>query len=101
MVHPLGRDVFGCDLAAKTVHGADTAAVVPSALAGCAGGPLVSVLSSVIDAWLGVPLVLGRITLLSSRHAAPVGRHRGACLDALPRSGVPVPASVDVPWRDT
>jgi ABC-type dipeptide/oligopeptide/nickel transport system permease subunit len=78
--HPFGFDVFGCDLLAKTVHGARTSlvlavtvvllcgllGVVLGTAAGYAGGLLDGVVSRVTDVWSGIPLVLGGVVLLSS-----------------------------------
>jgi ABC-type dipeptide/oligopeptide/nickel transport system permease subunit len=78
--HPLGFDVFGCDLAAKVVYGARTslglalavvaiaglAALVLGTLAGWAGGLVDGLVSRVTDVWSGIPLVLGGVILLSS-----------------------------------
>ncbi|MBM7804304.1 ABC-type dipeptide/oligopeptide/nickel transport system permease subunit [Geodermatophilus bullaregiensis] len=78
--HPLGFDLFGCDLAAKVVYGARTslllavavvtvaglAALVLGTLAGYAGGLVDGVVSRVTDVWSGIPLVLGGVILLSS-----------------------------------
>ncbi len=78
--HPFGYDVFGCDLLAKTAHGARTslllavavvalaglAAVVLGTAAAYAGGLLDVVVSRVTDVWSGIPLVLGGVILLSS-----------------------------------
>jgi ABC-type dipeptide/oligopeptide/nickel transport system permease subunit len=78
--HPFGFDVFGCDLAAKTVYGARTSlllalsvvaltgllAVVLGTLAGYAGGLLDGLVSRVTDVWSGIPLVLGGVVLLSA-----------------------------------
>ncbi|SDD25169.1 oligopeptide transport system permease protein [Geodermatophilus telluris] len=78
--HPLGLDVFGCDLAAKAVHGARTSllaaaavivlagllAVVLGTVAGYAGGVVDGVVSRATDVWSGIPLVLGGVVLLSA-----------------------------------
>ncbi len=78
--HPFGFDVFGCDLLAKTAHGARTSlllavavvalcglgAVVLGTAAGYAGGLFDGLVSRVTDVWSGIPLVLGGVVLLSS-----------------------------------
>ncbi len=78
--HPLGYDVFGCDLAAKAAYGARTslglavavvgiagvAALVLGTLAGWAGRFVDALVTRVTDVWSGIPLVLGGVILLSS-----------------------------------
>ncbi|MGY1608070.1 ABC transporter permease [Geodermatophilus sp. SYSU D00700] len=78
--HPLGFDVFGCDLAAKVAYGARTslglavavvliaglAAVVLGTVAGYVGGLADGLVSRVTDVWSGIPLVLGGVILLSA-----------------------------------
>ena len=78
--HPLGYDVFGCDLAAKVAYGARTslglavavvlvagaAALVLGTLAGWAGRFVDGLVTRVTDVWSGIPLVLGGVILLSS-----------------------------------
>ena len=78
--HPLGHDVFGCDLAAKVAYGARTslglavavvviaglAALVLGTLAGWAGRLVDGLVTRVTDVWSGIPLVLGGVILLSS-----------------------------------
>jgi ABC-type dipeptide/oligopeptide/nickel transport system permease subunit len=78
--HPLGYDLFGCDLAAKVAYGARTslglavavvgiaglAALVLGTLAGWGGRFADGFVTRVTDVWSGIPLVLGGIILLSS-----------------------------------
>ena len=78
--HPFGFDVFGCDLAAKTLSGARTSlllalavlvlagipAVVVGSVAGYRGGWVDGLTAAVTDVWSGIPLVLGAVILLST-----------------------------------
>ncbi|SHG19983.1 ABC transporter permease [Geodermatophilus nigrescens] len=78
--HPLGFDLFGCDLAAKVVYGARTslllvvavvaiagpAALLLGTLAAYAGGWVDALVTRVTDVWSGIPLVLGGVILLSA-----------------------------------
>ncbi|RFU20742.1 ABC transporter permease [Geodermatophilus marinus] len=77
--HPFGFDLFGCDYAARTVHGTRTSlllaaavvagtallALVVGTLAGYAGGVVDALVSRVTDVWSGIPIVLGGLVLLS------------------------------------
>ncbi|MGY1710245.1 ABC transporter permease [Geodermatophilus sp. SYSU D00758] len=77
--HPFGFDLFGCDYAARTIHGTRTSlllaaavvagttlpAVVLGTLAGYAGGVVDALVSRVTDVWSGIPIVLGGLVLLS------------------------------------
>ncbi|WP_336026427.1 ABC transporter permease [Geodermatophilus sp. FMUSA9-8] len=78
--HPLGFDLFGCDLAAKVVYGARTslllvvavvaiagpAALLLGTLAAYAGGWVDALVTRATDVWSGIPLVLGGVILLSA-----------------------------------
>jgi ABC-type dipeptide/oligopeptide/nickel transport system permease subunit len=78
--NPFGFDIFGCDYTAQTIYGARASmllavavvvgaglvALVLGTLAGYAGGWLDAVISRITDVWLGIPLILGALVLLSA-----------------------------------
>ncbi|MFC4334660.1 ABC transporter permease [Salininema proteolyticum] len=77
--HPLGTDAFGCDFAAKIVHGTRPtlllalSVIIVSVLIGLAlgilagyyGGWVDTVISRALDVFIVIPMLLGAILLLS------------------------------------
>ena len=77
--NPFGFDIFGCDYTAQTIYGTRASlllavvvvvgsgliALVLGTVAGYAGGWIDAVISRITDVWMGIPLILGGIVLLS------------------------------------